>query len=625
MAASTGQVPSSQRVVPGSVNIPIANWPHTQDVNEQTIDAITVSAKIIDTFNQALERKDYKAVADLFLEDGYWRDHLGMSWDLRTAKGRSKIETMLERGHHLIKVDIDNSSPSHGPQVTKLRSDGTVKGIQFMTIVTTKYGSGRGVVRLVRNGEWKIWNFFTSMDELKGHEEPLGPNRASGVQHGAMAGRKNWAERRRSEVNFEDMEPKVLIIGCGQAGLSVHARLKMLKVPALTIDVAGEIGDNWRNRYHQLVLHDPIWYDHMPYIQFPEFWPVFTPKDKLADFLKAYAEMLELNVWTRTSLTSSTWDDTKRRWTVTLKRTHADGRVEERTMHPQHIVQATGHSGKKNFPDFPGKDSFAGDVLCHSSDFQGAREDGRGRKAVVVGSCNSALDIAQDYHEHGYDGVTIVQRSSTAIMSSGAVLELLLGATYCEGGPPVEDADLLAWSQPSEVWKAVNADVNVAQEAADRATLDGLNAAGFATDRGPMDCGLWFKYLQRGGGYYIDVGTSQLIIDGRIKVRHGHGVAAITPTGLRLDDGSELQADEIVCATGYQNMCTATEMIFGPDVAQKVGNVWGFDEEGETRTMWRRSGQPGLWLHGGNLAMCRYFSRLVALQIKAQLEGMAPE
>ncbi|RYP27850.1 hypothetical protein DL767_007498 [Monosporascus sp. MG133] len=616
--AAVDAVPSSERVVPGSVNIPIAEWPAT--MTSESVDARAVASKIITDFNQSLEQKDHKAIADLFVENGYWRDHLGLTWDLRTAKGKGKITTFLENGHHLLKVDLDESSPSYAPQVASLRGDGSVKGIQFFTIVTTQQGSGRGVVRLVEDaGQWKIWTFFTSMDELSGHEEPLGPNRANGVQHGTLAGRKNWLDRRVEECNFDHGEPDVLIIGSGQAGLSVHARLKMLGVSALTIDVNDEIGDNWRNRYHQLVLHDPVWYDHMPYINFPKFWPVFTPKDKLAEFLKSYAQMLELNVWNNTTLESSSWNDSKKEWTVVLKRRHRDGREETRTMHPKHIVQSTGHSGKKNYPQFKGMENFKGDVLCHSSEFKGAKKDAKGRKAVVIGSCNSALDIVQDFYENGYD-VTIIQRSTTAVMSSKAVMGLL-GGLYSENGPPTEDADLLGWSVPSEVAKAQHIDANELLEVHDREMLQGLNDAGFKTDRGPMKAGLWFKYLQRGGGYYIDVGTSQLIADGKVKVKQGVGVREILARAVRLEDGTELEADEIVCATGYQNMRTATEAIFGDEVAGKVQTVWGYDEEGETRVMWRRSGHPGLWLHGGNLAMCRYFSRIVALQIKAQLLG----
>ncbi|KAI0465993.1 hypothetical protein F4859DRAFT_339360 [Xylaria cf. heliscus] len=613
------QVPSSQRAVPGSINIPIAPWPATANIDEKTTDALAISSQVIDSFNQSLEKKDYKAIADLFVDNGYWRDQLGVTWNLRTAKGKEKIINLLQGGHHLVSVNIDRSSPC---SIVDLRYDGSVRGIQFFIAVTTQFSSGRGVVRLVQeSGQWKIWIFHTSAEKLKDHEEAVGPNRPSGVQHGEWAGRKNWVERRQVESNFEDSEPDVLIVGSGQAGLSVAARLKMLNVPTLTIDRADEIGDSWRSRYHQLVLHDPIWFDHMPYLKFPDSWPIFTPKDKMADFLKAYAHMLELNVWTKTELESSIWDDTEKQWTVVLKRKHGDGSTETRTIRPKHIIQSTGHSGKKNYPEFRGMESFKGDVLCHSSDFRGARKNTNGRKAVVIGSCNSALDIAQDYYENGYD-VTIIQRSSTTVLSSKALLELVLGALYKEGGPPTELADLLSWCTPQEVFKAIHVDINMKQQDFDKEILEGLNNAGFKTDRGPMDAGLSFKYLQRGGGYYIDVGASQLIIDGKVKVKHGQGIDQILPNGLRLEDGTELQADEIICATGYQNMRTTTEMIFGPDVGSKVGNVWGFDEEGETRIMWRPSGHPGLWLHGGNLAMCRHFSRIVALQIKAQLEGL---
>ncbi|KAI0198077.1 hypothetical protein F4808DRAFT_452184 [Astrocystis sublimbata] len=620
--AMVESIPSCERGVPGSVNIPIAPWPATA-TDYKTADANAVSTEIIDSLNQLLERTDYEALANLFIDNGYWRDHLGLTWDFRTAKGKEKIVNLLQGGHHLVRVEIDHSPPGNGPQITDLRGYDTIHGIQFFITTTTQFGSGRGLVRLVQeSGQWKIWTLYATMEKLKGYEEAVGPNRPSGVQHGARVGKKNWVERRQIETELKDWEPDVLVVGCGQAGLSISARLKMLQVPTLTIDCAGSVGAAWRSRYHQLVLHDPVWYDHMPYIHFPETWPVFTPKDKMADFLQSYAHMLELNVWTQTHLKSSVWDDTKKQWTVVLERIGSHGISETRTLHPKHIIQATGHSGKRNYPNFKGMESFKGSVLCHSSEFREPKtSDADGRKAVIIGSCNSALDIAQDYYENGYD-VTIVQRSSTAVISSESVLKHLLGGVYCEGGPPVEVGDLISWSLPQEVSKAFKVDATILGMDLDKETHEGLNRAGFKTDKGPMDAGMFFKYLQRGGGYYIDVGTTQLIIDGSVKVKHGHEIEEILPNGLRLADGTELEADEIICATGYQNMRTMTEAIFGSQVASKVGNVWGFDEEGETRIMWRQSGHPGLWLHGGNLAMCRYFSRLVALQIKAQLEGL---
>lgn len=129
------------------------------------------------------------------------------------------------------------------------------------------------------------------------------------------------------------------------------------------------------------------------------------------------------------------------------------------------------------------------------------------------------------------------------------------------------------------------------------------------------------KYFQRGGGYYIDVGASQLIVDGKIKIKQGQEIAEIVPNGMKFADGTELPADEIIFATGYKNMRTQARTIFGEELASQVKDVWGFDEEGEVRTIWRKTGHPGFWFFGGNLALCRYWSRMLALQIKALEEG----
>lgn len=349
---------------------------------------------------------------------------------------------------------------------------------------------------------------------------------------------------------------------------------------------------------------------------FPEHWPVFTPKDKLAEWFECYAKILELNVWTKSEPESASYDPVQQHWTVKINRTTPTG-VETRTLHPKHIIQATGHAGKKYMPAIPGMDAFQGSVICHSSEFPGAQTSGTGKRAVVIGACNSSHDICQDYHEQGYD-VTMVQRSTTCVVSSEAAAEILLGAVYEEGGPDNEDGDLWMWGHPAETLKALHADLCEKQQEKDAKLLEGLEKVGFKLDKGPDDCGLFYKYLQRGGGYYFDVGASQLVIDGKIKVKHAD-VSEILPNGVKFSDGTELEADEIVFATGYENMKTQARIVFGDEIGDKVNDVWGFDEHGEIRSLWRKSGHPGFWFHGGNLAMCRYFSRLLALQIKAQL------
>ncbi|KAK2596385.1 hypothetical protein N8I77_013277 [Diaporthe amygdali] len=626
LTQSAVPLPSSQRCEPGSVNLNIAQWP--KRAVDGPVDAFGTAKEVVLTLNSYLGKAPSKeaaqGVASLF-SDGecYWRDHLALSWDLRTLKGKESIAEYLQDNSNLTKVAVDASSEWRKPTLTALNPEQTSKGILFYITFTTKLGSGRGVVRLVEDGtgSWKIWTFFTTLEELKGFEEPVGPRRPNGVQHGYNRGRKNWLDRRNEEGDFKDRDPDVLIIGAGQGGLSAHARLKMLNVPTLIVDFNDNVGDNWRKRYHQLVLHDPVWIDHLPYLPFPDWWPVFTPKDKLADFFESYAKLLELNVWMKTTVESGSWDESQKRWTVTVKRTLPDGSAETRTLRPKHIIQSTGHSGKANIPDIKGWDSFKGDIICHSSQFPGAKPNSQGKKAIVVGACNSSHDICQDYYEKGYE-VTMVQRSTTCVVSSESICKISLAVQYEEGGPPTEDADLLSWGTPSEVLKAVHYEITKLHQEKDKATLDGLAKAGFKADKGPDDCGLYIKYFQRGGGYYIDVGASQLIIDGKIKVKQGQEITEVLPKGLRFADGTELEADEIIFATGYQNMRTQARGIFGDKVADKLGDIWGLDESGEFRALWRNSGHPGFWFHGGNLAICRYYSRVLALQIKAQLEGL---
>jgi thioredoxin reductase len=625
---------TAAKIEPGSINIPVGTFPATCKTPKESINAHALATSILSRLNAAISTSKISDITVLFLEKGsFWRDHLCVSWDFHTAKGREGIASLLSQVEkeklEQLKLELDISTPFRSPQVSAIDAFGDVIGVQFFITVSTAVGSGRGVVRLAETdeGEWYIYTLYTVLQELTGHEERVSSRRPFGAVHGEVCGRPrlNWQDRRDAETNLdENKEPAVLIVGAGQAGLSVAARLRMLGVDALIIDQEDRIGDNWRRRYHQLVLHDPVWFDHMPYLPFPSNWPVFTPKDKLAEFFECYVKLLELNVWTRTTVKEAKWHADGKEWTVEVIR-RTDSGEEKRVLRPRHIIQATGHSGEKNLPEFKGIETFKGSRICHSSEFGGAtdadpRDKGQ-RKAIVVGSCNSAHDIAQDYYEKSYD-VTMVQRSSTCVISSEAVVNIGLKGLYEENGPPVHDSDVFLYSIPSEQFKAQQVKITAVQNKHDKDLLDGLEKAGFKVDKGPDDAGLLIKYWQRGGGYTIEVGAGKLIADGKIKVKQGEEIAEILPQGLRFADGSELEADEIVFATGYRNMREQTRRIFGDMVANRVNSVWGLDSEGEMRTIWRKTGHPGFWFMGGNLAMCRYYSLLLALQILGIERGL---
>ncbi|KAK7514891.1 flavin-containing monooxygenase [Phyllosticta citriasiana] len=568
----------------------------------------------------------------IFHPDCWWRDKLGLSWDFRTLRGIDAVRDYLLKYQPTLKLrptSLAKPGTRYTPQI-----DVPMEGLEWIEAMfdwETTIGRGKGIIRLAQreDGQWKGYMVYTTLEEIKGHEEQIGHRRPHGGRN-SLVGGGNWAERREREKEFVDEEPTVICIGAGQAGLNMAARFKALGVPCLVIDQNDRIGDNWRKRYRTLVTHDPAHFTHMAYLPFPPTWPIFTPKDKLADWFESYASLLELNVWMRTTITESSYDDATHKWTVTVVRRDAEGNTTTRIMHPKHIIMCTGHSGKPKVPNFPNQAAFQG-KLYHGSEHKDASlipaSELASKRIVVVGTGNSGHDIAQNYHEAGAASVTMLQRRGTYVISAldGKGIFMMHEGLYDEDGPPTQDADVYGESLPNAVNFALNVDFTRRVAKAEAAVLDGLDKAGFARDAGPDGSGLMRKYLTRGGGYYIDVGASQLVADGKIKVvRSEGGIASFSPTGLVLADGHDthLPADVVVLATGYDNMKTSVAKALGEEHAARCADVWDLDAEGEIRTMWRPSGHPGLWFCGGNLAMCRIHSRTLALQILACEVGL---
>jgi putative flavoprotein involved in K+ transport len=572
----------------------------------------------LDDFGKALEEGHIAKAKEMFLDDCYWRDLVTFTWNIKTVEGKDQVEDMLN--HQLETTKPRNWMVAEGEIPTE--EDGvTTAWIQFETEVARGFG-------LVRLKQGKIWTLLTTMVELKGFEEPKGFDRPLGAKHGAGKERLSWKEEREKEASDlgYKTQPYCLIIGGGQGGIALGARLRQLGVPTIIVERNERPGDSWRNRYKSLCLHDPVWYDHLPYIKFPENWPVFAPKDKIGDWLEMYTKVMELNYWTRTAAKSATYDEEKKEWTVVVDR---DG--EEVVLRPKQLVMATGMSGKKRMPNFPGMDKFKG-VQQHSSEHDGP-DQWTGKKVVVVGSNNSAHDICAALWEHDAD-VTMVQRSSTHIVKSDTLMDVGLGALYSEdavrNGVTTEKADLIFASLPYRILHEFQIPAYEEMKKRDADFYAGLEKAGFWLDWGDDGSGLFMKYLRRGSGYYIDVGASQLIIDGEIKLKRGQ-VVQVDETGVILDDGTHLDADLIVYATGYNSMNGWVADLMGQEMADRVGKVWGLGSEttkdpgpweGEQRNMWKPTQQENLWFHGGNLHQSRHYSQFLALQLKARMEGI---
>jgi putative flavoprotein involved in K+ transport len=566
----------------------------------------------LEEFADALRSGDAAAAANLFAADGHWRDVLAFTWRLQTESGAAAVEAAL--APTLARTQPTNFHiPAGRSPPRRVRRAGT-DCIEAVFEFETAFGRANGVVRLVEDAEgtWRAWTLLTTLEELHGYPDGRPRAVSDAERYSRDFGGENWLDQRRKAVAYADHDPAVLVVGGGQAGLSVAARLGALGVDTLIVDRHERIGDNWRLRYHALTLHNEVHVNHMPLMPFPPTWPVFIPKDKLANWFESYVESLELNYWTGTELAGGSYDATERRWTVTLRRT--DG--SERILRPRHIIVATGVSGIPVWPSIPGLEAFGGTVMHSGSYTSGA--DWKGRKALVIGTGNSGHDVAQDLCASGVD-VTLVQRSPTYVVSIREAQKVY--SVYGEG-LPFEDCDLLAASMPYPVLLRAYQLSTAEMRETDRALLEGLESRGFRLGYGEDDTGFQMMYLRRGGGYYFNVGCSDMIVDGRVGLLQYDAIDRFLPQGVALRDGRTMPADLVVVATGYESQQEVVRATLGEVIADRVGPVWGFDEGGELRNMWTRTAQDGLWFTAGSLAQCRIYSRYLALQIKALEDGL---
>jgi cation diffusion facilitator CzcD-associated flavoprotein CzcO len=513
-----------------------------------------------------LAGRDVAALQKLFHADSHWRDVLALTWRIGTVSGGAAVARGLTE--HVRSqpsgfcVDPGRTAPR---EVTRAGE----KCIEAIFRFETADGPANGVVRF--KGD-RAWTLMTALDDFV-------------------------TEKKQPK----NEEPAVLIVGGGHAGLSIAARLAQRGIAARIVDRWPRVGDNWRRRYGVLRLHNQVYVNHLPFLRYPDDFPVYIPKDQLADWFETYAQRMALDYWTGAEFQGGTYDADEKRWSVKIQQ---NGKTRE--LHPRHVVLATGVSGIPSIPDIPALKGFAGKVI-HSSQYDDAAA-WKGKRAVVIGTGTSGHDIAQDLHSAGAQ-VTIVQRSPTLVINVEPSAQLVY-SIYHEG-PPLEDCDLVTVSVPLKLAKKAHQLASDHAKRLDRDLLDKLAKKGFRLDYGEDNTGWQFKYLTRGGGYYFNVGCSDLIVEGKIRLAQFSDLERLLP-----------DADLVVLATGYKGQEALVSKLFGEDVARRVGPIWGFGDDQELRNMFQRTPQPGLWFIAGSFAQCRIYSKYLALQIQATEAGL---
>jgi cation diffusion facilitator CzcD-associated flavoprotein CzcO len=415
-------------------------------------------------------------------------------------------------------------------------------------------------------------------------------------------------------------------------------------IRTLLVDKLPRLGDFWRGRYETVRAHTPKHTDHYPFLKFPENWPRWLEQSKLADWIEHYGQVMGLSVMLSTKVTNVVYDPSTRRHKVEI-----DNAQGKRSLYARQVVLATGlYSDIPIRPSFPGEKTFQGQVY-HSSKHKAARlvPDLSQKRVAIIGSGTSAHDIAQDFVNNGAKGVSIVQRGPIFSFAA-ATIESTMYALWNTPGISTEEADVIGNSIPLPVARTLNLGQSQMMAMQDKDLIEGLEKAGVAIQK-PEKVGFGFldHLFIKTGHFYIDQGASAMIVDGRIKIhRCEEGVKEFVEHGFLLGNGTKVQADLVVLATGFEKNMVSVKQLVGEEAGEQLGPVGDLDKEQErvgvgldfphpvlkclinmlltSAQWWRPTGLPGFWVTAGSFIWVRQMSLVLALQIAAVEKGLVP-
>ncbi|KAJ7762375.1 hypothetical protein DFH07DRAFT_814148, partial [Mycena maculata] len=565
-------------------------------------EALDVARSITPAISELLSdpAKSLVVLGKLFHPDAFWRDHVSLSWSLRTFHPTSviskKVIPLIQRAEIIpssISLQEEQALAITFPNgITVVRAPFTFETSNPKAQCTVAF-------KLIRmnNGDVKVFTVTTAIQELD-----------------AMPWSKVPAEVISVLPSAVPKSLDVLVVGGGHGGLSISAYLKSLGVNFAMVEKQPTIGDSWGKRYESTTLHTTRMFSGLPFVPFPSDYPQYVPAKLIALYYAKYAQDLQLPAYTGRECVSATWDAAQAQWIVTLKGSHGAEVVTARN-----IVFAVGVGGRwPIIPDFPGRDSFLGESL-HSVVYKDASL-WAGKHVAVVGSSTTACDVAHDCSRAGAD-IVMVQRGPTRIYPGAHIAAIQ--APFWNEQIPVEVGDVMATEDPIVLQSTLSALVlKTLKDNHDPEYYDGLRRAGFlATLEGPVHQ----QIFCRGGAHYPDIGACGAIARGEIKVKSDAKIESITPTGIAFSDGSKLDVDVIVYATGFEkDMRTSIAAIVGTEQATSLEPVWGLDAEGEVRGCWRPSGNDHIWFQGGELQTMRYYGKFLAIQIAAEIAKVRP-
>ncbi|KAI1413915.1 FAD/NAD(P)-binding domain-containing protein [Hypoxylon sp. FL1857] len=617
-------------ISPGTVN-PAAMG--SGEVSKQVLAALYA-------FNNALETDDNEKLEKCFFADqAFWRDMLALTSHLRTFTtpgviAAALLKTKVLRG---LKGGLGLDCPAKFIPATPVLQYIDCR-VTFRTSNPAATCSGRMILLPTKAKEdsnnettqWKIWILTTWIDNLD-----------------LQAENENFLLSPSRNLNgVKTFDTDVLIIGGGNAAITLAARLKALGVESIMIEKNPEVGDNWAFRYDCLKFHVPTASCEMPYLRYDRDLqtPHLLSKEELAQHLKQYVEAFNLNIITSASIQSTIYDDMSKQWVIQFQTPDGD-----RKAVCKQLVQATGFGSSKPYiPPMSDSHLYKG-ISIHSAQYKNAKllKEQGAKSIIVVGSANTAFDIIEDCYDAGLK-TTMNARSPTYVFPIAYCHDIRGLGAYDH--MPIDVADKMLMTLPTCVDAQLTHSLysNLSSMETDR--YEALAAAGFPViDSRHPDAVLQHHLLERAGGHYVDMGIGvSLISEGNVAVKGGVAPIAYTATGLHFSDDTTIDADVVVWCTGFsdhdarttiadilgsnRNATTTTsedrtaDNVLSPqDVADRLDATMGLDAEGEVRGMWKRHLRlDNYWIMGGYIQLQRWWSRVLAQQIKLALKGMLP-
>ncbi|KAI9679692.1 MAG: hypothetical protein M1822_007298 [Bathelium mastoideum] len=598
MATANQRTPAATfDVIPGS--LPQATVPMDADIEE----AADIAINLLNEW-----------ASDHLADQIVWRDFLALTGTYRTFFSIATVFSIFQQ-LGLAKSRSSVRLTDRKPRVSVSLEDSAWVDIDFdfTTQEGQLVGCCSGTVSILQDqqGTWRIWMLRTWLECFDGHGNPDIPKPAEQLYTGAT---DREAATVNGNTNGATLPYDAIIVGGGQSGLALAGRLQAVGIRYLLLEKNVEIGDVWKDRYESLRWHTVKEYGELPFGRtFAVADPTFIPTKRIAEAHKAWSVKYGLNIITNSPVESASWDDTKKSWTVNVS--VPAGKIAYMC---RNLVLSIG--GGTSSPVVP---VWAQPQRIAASNFQGTIMHSKvyhsstpwaGKRGIVVGTANTGHDVAEDMVQAAME-TRMIQRNRTFVLPA----EWLHAAQVVDYNQTkhTDRGDREVFTYPMKVSRemtnrAIHRSIKDHPE-----HFDALETAGFMVDRfGDIFDNLYVRI----GGHYIDTGASQKIANGEIRMETKE-VRGLTPDGLLLEDGSELQADLIVLCTGFDHDFRLQAKSIIGEIADQVDDYWGVDGEGEVRAYAKIAGHPRLYYHGGDVRMARWFSRFIALRIQAETLG----